>query len=156
MTDKNPKLVVPRGNKIATVIVALAGLWVVYILITALLSNNVRLIGPAGFITVEVADTDKLRVRGLSGHEPLTEKEGMLFVFDQASTDNCFWMKDMSFAIDMVWLDAEKQVVTVAPDVKPESYPDTFCPDLPAKYGLELASDRAKTLEIVPDSKLRW
>ena len=144
------------SRAIFSTVIILVGLWVVYLVISSLLSNNIRLIAPAGFITAEVADTDESRTKGLSGHDQLTESEGMLFVFEQASLENCFWMKDMTFAIDMVWLDDEKHVVTVEPNVTPETYPNKFCPDMPAKYGLELASGRASTLGIVPDSKLRW
>jgi len=138
------------------IILIVAVIWLLYHGISSLFNSSLRLILPNGHITAEVADTQKLRLSGLSGWDSLPDSEGMLFVFDSASTTNCFWMKDMKFAIDMVWLDADKHVVRQEPNVAPETYPSTFCPDSPAKYGLELGSGRAQDLKITPGAKLRW
>src|ERR1043166_4776967 len=54
-------------------------------------------------VVVEVASTETQREQGLSGRSALPSGRGMLFVFD-ADAEWGFWMKDMSFAIDMVWL----------------------------------------------------
>lgn len=132
------------------------GLVAVFNGVSSLFDRTKLLSAPNGRVTVEVMDTSELRSRGLSGRESLDNSKGMLFVFDYVSAEHCFWMKDMKFSIDMVWLDAEKHVVTVRPGVAPESYPDKFCPDLQAKYGLELASGRAEVLKITPDAKLIW
>ncbi len=54
-------------------------------------------------IYVTIADTTEQRQQGLSGQKALCEKCGMLFIFDTA--DNyTFWMKDMNFDIDIVWI----------------------------------------------------
>ena len=53
--------------------------------------------------SVEIADTVAFRARGLSGHAPLLENEGMLFVF-RGTTSGPFWMKDMLFPIDIIWI----------------------------------------------------
>ena len=53
--------------------------------------------------SVEVADTMASRARGLSGHAPLGENEGMLFIF-QGITSGPFWMKDMLFPLDLIWI----------------------------------------------------
>ncbi len=52
---------------------------------------------------VEVADTAAARAQGLSGRDGLPEGEGMLFVFPKAGNYG-FWMKDMKFALDFVWI----------------------------------------------------
>lgn len=72
-------------------------------------------------ITVEVAKTDEERRQGLSGREPLRENTGMLFDFDENSRPS-FWMKDMNFAIDIIWID-DGEVVAIKKEVQPE--PDT-------------------------------
>ena len=46
----------------------------------------------------------------------------------------------MNFNIDMIWLDSDKRVVSIEEDVSPDTYPDKFCPDTPAKYVLEINS----------------
>lgn len=68
---------------------------------------------------VEVADTAGARERGLAGHEPLEDDEGMLFVFETL-TPRTFWMKGVDFPIDIIWI-AEGKVVGFEQDVVPES-----------------------------------
>lgn len=68
--------------------------------------------------TTEVADTMLSRTRGLSGRDSLPDGGGMLFVFP-TSTGSGFWMKDMKFPIDIVWIRGEK-VVGFAENMQPE------------------------------------
>jgi uncharacterized membrane protein (UPF0127 family) len=42
----------------------------------------------------------------------LKENEAMLFVFQQ-SARHSFWMKDMKFPIDIIWLDSDEKVVYI-------------------------------------------
>ena len=95
-------------------------------------------------LTVEVADSRPDQVKGLSGRSCLGDGAGMLFVYGDASTERCFWMKDMNFAIDMIWLDKDRQAVSIQSNVPPDSYPKSFCPDKPAQYVLEVKSGFAK------------
>lgn len=53
-------------------------------------------------LQVEVVNTPQSIEQGLSGRETL-ETDGMLFVFPQAAP-RAFWMKDMRFAIDILWI----------------------------------------------------
>jgi len=96
---------------------------------------NARLGGEA--LLLEVADTDALRARGLSGHEPLAKGEGMLFVFSK-SNQYGFWMKDMLFPLDILWFDANYQIVDVWEHADPSSYPKTVAPRVPAQFVLEM------------------
>lgn len=83
----------------------------------------------------EVVDTQATRERGLSGRESLAQDSAMLFVFDTQDQE-CFWMKDMKFAIDMVWLDENKKVTAIEQNVTLESYPRDYCHN--SKYVVEL------------------
>jgi uncharacterized membrane protein (UPF0127 family) len=56
----------------------------------------------------------------------------------------------------MVWVDDEKKVVTVEKNVAPETYPQSFCPSSPAKYGLELPSGDAAKLGIEKGVSLQF
>ncbi|PIT92989.1 MAG: hypothetical protein COU06_02410 [Candidatus Harrisonbacteria bacterium CG10_big_fil_rev_8_21_14_0_10_38_8] len=58
---------------------------------------------------VEVAKTPQEQVNGLSNRELLEEGKGMLFIFDRAKIQS-FWMKDMNFSIDIVWLNDNKVI----------------------------------------------
>lgn len=132
------------------------GLFAVINGVTSLLDNRTRLLAPDGIIEIEVVDTPELRQQGLSGRSSLPENEGMLFDFDDTATANCFWMKDMQFSLDMVWLDEDKNVITVISDVSPDTFPESFCPTSPAKYGLEINAGRASELGITDDVTLRF
>lgn len=62
-----------------------------------------------GCVLVDVVQTDEELARGLGGHKPLGPKEGLLFVFPKRDLYN-FWMKDVSFPIDIAWIDDGKIV----------------------------------------------
>lgn len=66
---------------------------------------------------VEVAKTDKERQMGLSGKNNLSKDQGMLFVFDNPDYYS-FWMKEMKFPIDIIYLNGDK-VVTVIESAQP-------------------------------------
>ena len=89
-------------------------------------------------ITVEIADSPISRARGLAKHAPLEENQGMLFIFPKTDRQQ-FWMKDMKFPIDIVWLN-EGRVVDIAPDVPVSVTKDlpVYSPRLPASSVLEL------------------
>lgn len=76
-----------------------------------------------GIFTAQIAQTDKERIKGLSGSVQLSDSQAMLFVFD-GDGEHPIWMKDMHYAIDIVWLDADKKVVHMAHDIPPQSYPE--------------------------------
>lgn len=70
-------------------------------------------------LEVEIADNDQARIKGLSGRAGLAENEGMLFIFP-APDFYGFWMKEMKFPLDFIWLrgDEIKDVtVNVPPPV---------------------------------------
>ena len=92
---------------------------------------------PSVELKAELADTAEKRTLGLSGREKLGANEAMLFVFADSSIRQ-FWMKDIKFALDVIWIDENKKIVDITKNALPDSYPRTFSPLLPAKYVLEL------------------
>ncbi|OGI95749.1 hypothetical protein A2917_00320 [Candidatus Nomurabacteria bacterium RIFCSPLOWO2_01_FULL_42_17] len=90
-------------------------------------------------IKVELAITNAERELGLSGRSGLKEDEGMLFVFPQPG-NYPFWMKDMNFPIDIIWISEEGKIVYLKKDARPQSYPGIFGPDEQVKYVLEVVS----------------
>lgn len=113
---------------------------VVILVATALAINtNYKSTLQFGNKTIAVEEVKSLRdkQKGLSGRESIADNRGMLFIYDEAGK-HCFWMKDMKFPIDILWLDESKQVVYIAAHVPPESFPDFFCPPEDAKYVLEV------------------
>jgi hypothetical protein len=60
-------------------------------------------------IIAEVVETMADQARGLSGRKSLGGDEGMLFVYSQKNRPT-FWMKDMLFPIDIIWIADDKIV----------------------------------------------
>ncbi len=71
---------------------------------------------------LEIVDTDATRAQGLSDRTGLDPNTGMLFIFETPDRYT-FWMKDMLFPIDMVFL-KDGQVVNIANNVPPPATPD--------------------------------
>jgi uncharacterized membrane protein (UPF0127 family) len=90
-------------------------------------------------ISVDIADTPQMRQKGLSGREALADNEGMFFIFERAEKHS-FWMKDMNFSIDIVWINDAYTIVDITENLHPESYPKTYRPSIPVRYVLELPS----------------
>jgi uncharacterized protein len=55
-------------------------------------------------VRVEIADGPAERAQGLSFRDGLASGTGMLFVFREPRTLS-FWMKDMRFCLDIVWIE---------------------------------------------------
>jgi uncharacterized membrane protein (UPF0127 family) len=94
---------------------------------------------PGGPLEVEVADEPDERANGLSRRRGLASDQGMLFLFADARLYP-FWMKDMRFPIDIIYL-YEGTVTEVFPSVAPPlpgGVPATVQPTVPADTVLEL------------------
>lgn len=90
-------------------------------------------------LRAELALTPESQAQGLSDRNSLAEDAGMLFVFDRPGKYP-FWMKDMNFAIDIIWIGEDLRIVYIKKDARPESYPEAFGPGKDAKYVLEVVS----------------
>ena len=69
-------------------------------------------------VSLEVADTEAERNRGLMFREALGERDGMLFVFARPGFYP-FWMQNCRIALDILWLDDAFRVVSMAESVPP-------------------------------------
>lgn len=94
-------------------------------------------------VQVEIADTRPARAQGLSARESLTKGSGMLFVYEEPQRPG-FWMRDMRFAIDIIWIGADRRVVDITPNLTPDTYPQVFRPNQPIQYVLEINTGFAK------------
>jgi uncharacterized protein len=96
-------------------------------------------------ITAEVVRTEADKQKGLGGRDDIGSEAGMLFAY-QEPDEACFWMKDMRFAIDMIWIDGEKKVIAIKERVSPGTFPESFCPPQKAQYVLELPEGKSQEL----------
>ena len=94
---------------------------------------------------------------GLMFRPSLPLDHGMLFIFEQPDF-HAIWMKNCKFPIDIVWLDADRKVVHVAPKVPPcEAEPcPVYQPLQRASFVVEINAGQAAKEKAVVGSKLEF
>ena len=106
-------------------------------------------------LSASVADTPNERAQGLSGTPYLPQEVVKLFVFDYSFPWG-FWMQDMNYPIDIIWLDEEKIVVHVVERVTPDSYPTSFTPPVSAKYVIETVAGFTAVHAVATGTVVTW
>ena len=87
-------------------------------------------------IDIEIADNDPERSRGLMHRTKLSDQQGMLFIFD-AEEDQSFWMKNTKISLDILYINAKKEIVTIYRHTQP--YSESPIPSFkPAQYVVEV------------------
>jgi uncharacterized membrane protein (UPF0127 family) len=108
--------------------------------------------------TVEIADTDESRARGLMFRDSMAEDRGMLFIFDR-SQPLAFWMKNTKIPLDILYFDSNRRLVSQQRDVPPCSL-GNGCPpypsSAPARYVLELNAGQAAKLGLNDGAELKF
>ena len=95
-------------------------------------------------IRAEIADTFTKRTKGLMFRKTLPENEGMLFIFGNEDYHN-FWMMNMSFPIDIIFVKKEKRVVDIISNAQPCKLTcSTYKPKEKAIYALEVNANFAE------------
>ena len=108
-------------------------------------------------IPVEVADTLTKRSLGLGKRVSLKKSWGMLFVFEERKQHR-FWMKDMQFPLDIIWLDNHR-IVHIIHNAKPANYkdePELMTSPVPANFVLEIAAGRALKLQLKEGQRMKF
>ena len=108
--------------------------------------------------SVEIADDDAERERGLMFRDRMATDHGMLFIHDE-DAPRAYWMKNTRIPLDILYFDANRRLVSMQRDVPPCSLGDN-CPPYPsegpARYVLELNAGEATRLELAPGAELRF
>lgn len=91
-------------------------------------------------ITVEVADTNPKRERGLMERTSLADNNGMIFIFEDEKVLN-FWMKDTLIPLDIGYFNNTKTLIDIQ-SMQPisliEKVPRIYPSKKPAQYALEM------------------
>lgn len=149
-------------NKIILVVViATLGWWVM-----AAQATNITFERSAGCMVInqatahtlslELAQNNKQRARGLMERTTLGELEGMLFIYPNAATRG-FWMYRTRIALDIAFINAEGLVLETQKMTPCESNRSiecpTYAPQQPYSTALEMAAGAFAQLGIAPGSK---
>lgn len=107
--------------------------------------------------TVEVADDDAERARGLMFRDALPADAGMLFIHERTAPLS-YWMMNTRIPLDILYFDDAFRLVAQRRDTPP-CRPGTRCPSypsgVPARYVLELNAGEAARLGLEPGALLR-
>jgi uncharacterized membrane protein (UPF0127 family) len=91
-------------------------------------------------VGIEVVSKPEDMQRGLMYRNGLDKDQGMFFVFTYDDRHR-FWMKNMNFDLDMVWISLEGRIVDISQNVpacKTDPCP-VYSPNSPCRYVLELS-----------------
>ena len=123
-------------------------------------SGPVVRIGTAEF-AVELALTPEERAQGLSDLPHLDPNTGMLFVYRQQDRYS-FWMRNMHFPLDILWISADCTVADASLNVPPPEPGQTtdqlprYSPAVPVQYVLEINAGEAAAKGIMVGASVQF
>jgi uncharacterized membrane protein (UPF0127 family) len=110
-----------------------------------------RLTAGMHLIRAEVASTFDTRGRGLMFRESLEPNQGMLFVFEDAST-HCMWMRNTLIPLSVAFIAGDGTIVNIE-DMKPKD-DTTHCARRPVPFALEMERGWFASRGIKPGQKI--
>ena len=108
-------------------------------------------------LSAEIPVTGELMSKGLSVKNQLRENESMLFVFEEPLR-HTFWMKDMKFPIDIIWLDSNGKIVHIEENLMPCPLVlicPSYAPNTDSQYVLETIAGFAQRHNISLGTTIR-
>ncbi len=106
--------------------------------------------------TVEIADDDAERSRGLMFRDELSADRGMIFIHNE-EVPQAYWMKNTKIPLDILYFDRSRKLVSASERVPPCSLGDQ-CPPFPssgpALYVLELNAGLVESMGVKPGDEL--
>ncbi len=128
-----------KGRNVSSLLFGVAlivfGAWLVFSTISG--SSQKKVIFRTTEVVVETPETPDEFTLGLGNRDSLGDDDGMLFVYESEAQRN-FWMENMRFPIDIIWINADEVVVDITSDLSPQTYPDSFTSSEPSQYVLEV------------------
>lgn len=129
-------------SAIVLVLLFLALFAVFFYLVNLINKRTVTVVlGEKVFIESEIADSQLEKSLGLSGRESLDEGGGMLFIIGKNSRPT-FWMRDMSFDIDIIWI-LDNEIIGIEYNIDHSVQNKFYYPPRPINYVLEIKGGTA-------------
>jgi uncharacterized protein len=104
-------------------------------------------------LTVEVAEQDEHRMRGLMYRTSMADDHGMLFVFEHPSVQR-FWMKNTCIPLDMLYIAEDGLIVGIEENV-PTMNTNTYSVGCPSLYVLEVNAGWCRKNAVKPGQRVR-
>jgi uncharacterized membrane protein (UPF0127 family) len=94
--------------------------------------------------------------RGLAAFNEIGPTEGMIFRGLPVGVQT-FWMKDMKFDIDILWVSKENEVIHIVYEASKDSYPTKYenPQERPSAYVIELSAGAAEKNGIAPGTLVK-
>lgn len=105
-------------------------------------------------LAVEIAETDSARARGLMQRRSLPARGGMLFLFD-APDSLSFWMENTPLPLDIIFVDAQQEVVNIVKRSRPYSR-EFIHSTAPAQTVVEVRAGFTDRYGITDSTRIRW
>ena len=103
--------------------------------------------------TIEVAENDHDRQRGLMYRATMGDEHGMIFTFGEKD-DHTFWMHNTCLSLDMLFIDDDGTIVGIE-ESTPTMSDDAFSVGCPSKYVLELNAGWTRAHGVVAGQKVK-
>lgn len=105
-------------------------------------------------LDIEIADDDYQTQTGLMYRDSMEQHQGMLFIFPEADYQ-AFYMKNTKFPLDIIYIDADKTIVSFQENAQP--YSEASLPsNAPAKYVLEVNAGLAEAWQLEVGDKIEY
>ena len=101
---------------------------------------------------LEVADTLAKKQKGLADRESMPQNYGMIFIFEKKGIYS-FWMKEMRFPLDFLWIDGDK-IVEITKNVAVDKKILTYSSQVPIDKVIELNAGVAEKAGIEVGDKI--
>jgi uncharacterized membrane protein (UPF0127 family) len=105
-------------------------------------------------LNIEIADTDAKREKGLMYRKSMAKGNGMLFIFEKEERQS-FWMKETHIPLDIIFVNAEKQIVHITENTQPYSLKSIPSFEY-AQYVVEVNAGYCKQNEIIMGNKITY
>lgn len=103
---------------------------------------------------LEIADTEEKRTQGLMYRGTMSDTQTMLFVFDEEEPRS-FWMKNTYISLDIIFADAEGNIVTIQKNTRPYSEDPVLSYD-PALYVIEVVAGFSDLYGLEKGDRFVW
>ncbi len=115
-------------------------------------TTNIQISGIT--LKAQIADTDCKTQLGLSGRKSLEKDNALLFTFPRMGNYG-FWMKDMNFSLDIIWVGESFTITGIQKNISQNTYPEIFGENFKARYVIEVKSGFSDAYGIKVGDKIK-